>query len=233
MSTRLEELLDLSLPPVAIAFLPEAPAGLARVATGAPASCSYWRRAAHGESFYTEAADHLGCAVGAHTHGVPTNEEQKGQLMGLVQTMVGLEYLAMEEVPQIPHRTPPGDPAGFGVVAYAPLAAATFTPDVVLVRGDVRQLMLIAEAAQAAGVGSGAPTLGRPTCAVLPQALQSARASASFGCVGNRVYTGAGEGEGYFAIPGTALGAIEEKLAIVVRANGELKKFHEARNQPA
>ena len=224
MRSNLEELLDLKMAPVAIAFLPSAPAGLPRVARPAPASCGYWRRAADGESFYTEAADHVNCAVGAHTHGVPTTAEQKTELMELIKTMVGLEYLSMDEVPQIPHRTD-----AFGVVAYAPLHAATFAPDVVLVRGDVRQLMLLAEAAQAAGVGSGAPTLGRPTCCVLPQAMQSARASASFGCVGNRVYTGATEGEGYYAIPGAALAKIEEKLAVVARANIELRKFHEAR----
>ena len=95
----------------------------------------------------------------------------------------------------------------------------------VLVRGDVRQLMLLAEAAQAVGVGSGTPMMGPPTCAVLPQAQQTAHASASFGCVGNRVFTG----RGYYAIPGGALAAIEAKLENVVRANAELKKFHEAR----
>ena len=227
MNTRLEELLGLTFSPVAIGFLAEPPADLPRVTAAAPASCSYWRRAGAGEAFYTQASDHLGCAVGAHTHGVPTSSEQQDQLMQLIQTMVGLEYLSMAEVPQIPHRAVT---APFGVVAYAPLGAATFPPDLVLVRGAVRQLMLLAEAAQAAGVGSGAPTLGRPTCAVLPQALQSARASASFGCVGNRVYTGATEHEGYFAIPGAALPAIEAKLEVVSRANAALQKFHEARN---
>jgi uncharacterized protein (DUF169 family) len=226
MQSRLAELLDLSLPPIAIAFLPSPPPGLPRVGRPGAASCAYWSRAAAGEAFYTEAADHLGCAVGAHTHGVPTNDAQKAELMQLIQTMVGLEYLAMEEVPQIPHREAVEN---FGVVAYAPLAQATFAPALVLVRGDVRQLMLLAEAAQAAGVGSGAPTLGRPTCAVLPQAIQSMRAASSFGCVGNRVYTGATEGEGYYAIPGAALARIEEKLAVVARANQELRAFHEAR----
>ena len=226
MNTRLPELLDLSLPPIAIAFLASPPPGLARVTKPGAASCAYWRRAADGEAFYTEASDHLNCAVGAHTHGVPTTADQKEELMQLIHTMVGLEYLSMDEVPQIPHREAVPE---FGVVAYAPLAAATFAPDIVLVRGDIRQLMLLAEAAQAAGVGSGAPTLGRPTCAVLPQAIQSARAAASFGCVGNRVYTGASEHEGYYAIPGSALAAIEARLAIVVHANAELAKFHEAR----
>ncbi len=230
MKTRVEELLGLSLSPVAIGFLATPPEGLARVTKAAPASCSYWLRAANGESFYTEAADHLGCAVGAHTHGVPTTAEQQAELMQLIHTMVGLEYLSMTEVPQIPHRDAS---AAFGVIAYAPLGAATFAPDIVLVRGDVRQLMLVAEAAQAAGVGAGSPTLGRPTCAVLPQTQQTARAQASFGCVGNRVYTGTSEHEGYYAIPGSALAAIVEKLEVVARANAELKKFHEARSASA
>jgi uncharacterized protein (DUF169 family) len=138
--------------------------------------------------------------------------------------MVGLEYLAMEEVPSIPHRE-----GAFGVVVYAPLAKTPCPPDLVLVRGTVRQLMLLTEAAQAAGIGSGAPTMGRPTCAVLPQALQSGRTSSSFGCVGNRVYTGLGDGEGYFAIPGPRLAAVVEKLVTIVRANAELEKFHQQR----
>ena len=64
----------------------------------------------------------------------------------------------------------------------------------------------------------------------VPQAQQTARGSASFGCAGNRVYTGASETEGSYAIPGAALALIEAKLEVVTRANAELKKFHEARN---
>ena len=48
-------------------------------------------------------------------------------------------------------------------------------PDVVLVHGNARQLMLLAEAAQAAGVAGGGAAMGRPTCAVLPEAINSAR----------------------------------------------------------
>jgi len=144
--------------------------------------------------------------------------------MGVVETMVGLSYLKMQEVPQIPKRKTP-----LRVAVYAPLAAAPVPPDVVLVRGNARQLMLLAEAAQAADVAGTGPAMGRPTCAVLPEAINSSRTSASFGCVGNRVYTGAGENDAYFAIPGAQLGAVEEKLAVIVRANQELEKFHRAR----
>jgi hypothetical protein len=43
------------------------------------------------------------------------------------------------------------------------------------------------------------------------------------------VYTGAGDHEGYFAIPGDKLAAVEAKLEVMVRANDALEKFHQAR----
>jgi uncharacterized protein (DUF169 family) len=138
--------------------------------------------------------------------------------------MVGLSYLKLQEVPQIPRRKTP-----LRVAVYAPLAAAPVPPDVVLVRGNARQLMLLAEAAQAVGAAGTGATMGRPTCAVLPEAINSARTAASFGCVGNRVYTGAGENDAYFAIPASQLAPVEASLAVIVRANEELEKFHRAR----
>jgi uncharacterized protein (DUF169 family) len=138
--------------------------------------------------------------------------------------MADLSYIKMEEVPQIPTRTTP-----LQVAVYAPLSATPVPPDVVLVRGNARQLMLLAEASQAAGVAGGSATMGRPTCAVLPEAINSARTASSFGCVGNRVYTGAGESDAYFAIPGKQLAAVEESLAVIVRANEALEQFHRSR----
>jgi uncharacterized protein (DUF169 family) len=223
-ASRLEELLGLKSPPVAISFVAQPPADVPRVASREPAGCGYWRRAAAGEVFHTLADDHKSCPVGAHTHNVPLSPAEKEGLMALVQTMVGLEYLKMEEVPQIPTRKTP-----LSVAVYAPLHAAPAPPDVVLVRGTARQLMLLTEAAQAAGVSGTGPAMGRPTCAVVPEAINAARTSASFGCVGNRVYTGANDDEGYFAIPGAELQNVEAKLAVVVRANQELEKFHRAR----
>jgi uncharacterized protein (DUF169 family) len=222
--TSLAELLNLKTPPVAITFLDTPPAGVPHVAAVEPAGCGYWRRASEGQTFYTVAGDHKNCPVGAHTHNVPLSPAEKDGLMALVQTMVGLEYLKMEEVPEIPARRTP-----LKVAVYAPLAATPAPPDVVLVRGTARQLMLLAEAAQAAGVSGTGPAMGRPTCAIVPEAINAARTSASFGCVGNRVYTGASDDEGYFAIPGAQLHTVEEKLAVVVRANQELEKFHRAR----
>jgi uncharacterized protein (DUF169 family) len=174
--------------------------------------------------FYTVADDHKSCPVGAHTHNVPLSPAESEGLMSLVQTMVGLQYLTMEEVPQIPRRTTP-----LQVAVYAPLDTMPVPPDVVLVRGNARQLMLLAEAAQAAGVAGAGPTMGRPTCSVVPEAINAGRTSASFGCVGNRVYTGASDDEAYFAVPGSQLRQVEDRLAVIVDANRELERFHRAR----
>ena len=223
-ASSLTELLRLATPPVAITFVDAPPPGIPHVSAVEPAGCGYWRRAAAGEVFFTVADDHKNCPVGAHTHGVALSPEEQQELMGLVQTMVSLSYLKMEEVPHIPTRKTP-----LKVAVYAPLASAALTPDVVLVRGTANQLMLLAEAAQAAGVAGTEATLGRPTCAVVPQAINADRTAASFGCIGNRVYTGASDTEAYFAIPGPQLRAVEDSLAVIVRANQELEKFHRSR----
>ncbi len=222
--TSLTELLRLTSAPVAIAFVDAAPPSVPHVSAIEPAGCGYWRRAAAGEVFFTIADDHKGCPVGAHTHNVELSPAEQQELMGLVQSMIGLSYIRMEEVPQIPTRKTP-----LRVAVYAPLVATPVPPDVVLVRGNARQLMLLAEAAQAAGVAGSGGTMGRPTCAVLPEAINSTRTAASFGCIGNRVYTGADDAEAYFAIPGARLSAVEEHLSVIVRANQELEKFHQAR----
>jgi uncharacterized protein (DUF169 family) len=226
--TTLTKLLQLSSPPVAITFVDKAPEGVPHVTALEPAGCGYWRRAAEGEVFFTTADDHKSCPVGAHTHNVLLTPAEQEGLMGLVGTMVGLNYLKMEEVPRIPTRTTP-----MQLAVYAPLGSAPVDPDVVLVRGNARQLMLLSEAAQAAGVAGGSPAMGRPTCAVLPEAINSDRTAASFGCIGNRVYTGAGENDAYFAIPGEQLRTVEDSLAVIVRANEELEKFHRARAMQA
>ncbi len=222
--TKIQELLGLKVPAVAIAFRDTAPAGIPRVTTPAPAGCGYWKLAAEGQAFYTEGSDHFGCPVGAHTHGVELPPQVATELNGLVQTMVDMQYITMKEIPMIPHRQ-----ETFHVAVYAPLTQATFTPDVVLVRGTVKQLMLLAEATQAAGVPGGSATMGRPTCAVLPESLQSGHAATSFGCIGNRVYTGLGDDEGYYAIPGARVADVVGKLAVITEANRQLEAFHRSR----
>src|SRR5438445_6454965 len=141
-SETLQELLGLKMPPVAIAFREVAPANVPRIEASAPAGCGYWRLAAEGKVFYTEASDHYRCPVGAHTHGIDLPPETAKELEGLVQNMVDLGYITLDEVASLPRRE-----GKFGVAVYAPLEKASIDADIVVVRGTVMQLMLLAEAA--------------------------------------------------------------------------------------
>ena len=226
MAAKLSELLGLRVAPVAVAFRAAAPAGVGRVARAGPAGCAYWRWAAEGRVFYTEAADHYNCPVGSYTHGVTLPADRARELEGVVGTMVGLQYIRMEEVQTLPRRAEP-----FGVAVYAPLADAPVDPDVVLVRGTARQIMLVAEAARAAGIGHDGPALGRPACSMIPEAMRAARGNTSLGCIGNRVYTGLGDDELYFTVPGGRLDEVVLKLETIVHANRELEQYHEGRRQ--
>ena len=223
-ATQLQQLLELESPPIAITFRPEAPPGIARVNEVAPSGCTYWKLAAAGNVFYTEASDHYGCAIGSYTHGVELPPAQAKELQGMIETMVGLKYLKMEEVPGIPRREEP-----FGVAIFAPLAKAPVEPDVVIVRGNAKQMMLLAEAANAAGVTSTGGIMGRPTCAMIPAVMKSQQAAMSLGCIGNRVYNELSDGELYFSLSGPLLSNTTEVLESICSANSNLRSFHQTR----
>jgi uncharacterized protein (DUF169 family) len=224
-NTHVLDALKLEWRPVAIAFMAAPPPGLPRVERALPAGCAYWKHASEGRGFYTTAEDHYGCTVGAFTHNVTLPDEKNQELQSVVGTMVSLEYLSGDEVPSIPRRQTP-----MQIAAYAPLADATFAPDVVVFRGNARQLMLLSEAARSAGIFGGGDILGRPACAMIPHAGNTGGAVASFGCIGNRVYTGLADDEFYVTVPGAGLARTLERLAVILNANVQLKAFHEARN---
>jgi uncharacterized protein (DUF169 family) len=221
---RLCDLLGPGASAIAVAFVARPPAGVPHVGRSAPSGCTFWKLAADGEAFYTDPVDHGGCPVGAHTHGLPPGPDGGAGLMDMIKLMVGLDYLRESEVADIPSLS-----GGFRHAVYAPLAASPVPPDVVILRGSARQMMLAAEAARAAGMEGAAPVRERPTCAVIAQVVASGRAQPSFACIGNRVYTGLGEGEVYFAVPGGRVEDFVDRLAAVAAANRELEAFHRAR----
>jgi uncharacterized protein (DUF169 family) len=221
---QLQDLLELKWPPISITFRKEAPTGVQRISESAPSGCSYWKLAAEGQVFYTEAFDHYGCPIGAYTHGVSLPPAQGKELEEMIGTMVGLNYLKMEEVPSIPRREDP-----FGVAIYAPLTDTPFPPDVVIVRGNAKQMMLLAEAAHAAGVSGANDIMGRPTCAMVPQVLKTQRSAMSLGCIGNRVYNELSDEDFYTAIHASQVPSVIDRLDIVLQANRALEGFHRAR----
>ena len=218
---KLRDLLELELAPVAISFVATPPAGVQHVPKSGPSGCSYWKLAAEGNSFYTDAADHLNCTIGAYTHNVELPAEKGKELESMVGEMVKLKYIRSEEVPDIPRVNSP-----FQLAVYAPLADAPCNPDVVIVRGNARQTMLLTEAIKAADIDSDVMSMGRPTCAIIPAAMQSEHGVSSFGCIGNRIYTGLGDGELYFTIPGQKVSAVIEKLETIADANRQLATLH-------
>jgi uncharacterized protein (DUF169 family) len=223
----LKELLGLRWTPVAISFRKAPPPEVLRVEQAAPAGCQYWRLATEGAVFYTTASDHHGCVVGSHTHSVDLPPEKAHELRGMVAIMVQLQYIQMEEVPSIPRL-----PGAFGVAIYSPLDRTPCDPDVVLIRGNARQVMLVAEAARLAGIGHEGAAMGRPACAMIPAAIEASRGALSLGCIGNRVYTGLGDDELYYAIPGPKLPGFLDSLETILNANRELENFHQSRLNP-
>jgi uncharacterized protein (DUF169 family) len=211
-----QQTLGLASTPIAIGFLSAPPAGLAAWdGPAAPAGCAFWKQAMSGKAFYTQQADHYNCAVGSHTHAITLPAGRAKELEATVGFMVENGYLRMEEVPGIP--TLKSSPA---VVAYAPVDHAAFTPDAVLVAANPGQAMLLYEAALRAGAGQALTNvLGRPGCAALPLAIQSGTAALSFGCKGNRTFTGIDDSLMYFVVPGQAWTKVANALAETLKSN--------------
>jgi len=208
--------------PVAIAFADAPPEGIARIEGGEPASCGYWRLAAQGRSFHTVAGDHQNCPIGGYTLNV-LQMETMPQLMRTFSFMGDLGYLRVEEIPRV-LQLEEGPP----VVVYAPLGETPLPPSVVVALGTPGRVMMLAEAATRAGAISTLPLVGHPTCMALAAALAHG-AVASTGCIGNRLYTGIGEGEMYFVLRGSDLEAIVAEVDTILAANEELTAYHEER----
>ena len=211
--------------PVAITFMDAEPAGIKKFEGSEPSGCSFWRLAAEGRTFYTVPENHFNCAVGAYTHNIPLAPEREKETEQTLKMMFDLGYVRPEEVPKIPRLA-----KGPKAVIYSPLGEATATPDVVLFACKPAAAMLLQEAANRAGVGSGAPTLGRPTCMALPASIEHG-AMTSLGCVGNRVYTGLGEDEMYVVLRGKDVAKVAEALKMVQSANVALRQYAQGRRE--
>ena len=225
LEQKISEAVKIRKRPVAVAFLDATPAGVQRFEGTEPSGCSFWRLAAEGRVFYTVPENHFNCAVGAYTHNISLSPEREKETDQTLKMMFELGYVKPEEVPQIPRLSKA--PAA---IVYAPLGDAPVAPDVVLFACKPSSAMLLNEAANRAGVASGAPALGRPTCMALPALLQQG-AILSLGCMGNRVYTGLGEDEMYIVLRGRDLPAVADALGVITNANAALNDYATGRRQ--
>ena len=160
--------------------------------------------------------------MGAYTHNIPLPAEREAELGETIGFMVEQQYLREEEVPMIPvlQESP-------RYVAYSPVEAAVFAPDVVAVAAEPAQAMLLYEAALRSGAGGITPQIaGRPGCAVEALTMGSGQASMSLGCKGNRTFTGLPDREMYVSVPGAKWGAVVEALAEIVGSNEAMGAYY-------
>jgi uncharacterized protein (DUF169 family) len=213
LASRLHAALALTSPPLAISFRDSTdpdvvppfdqpmPEPLADGRTGrVPAGCVFWIHAAE-RTFSTFAEDHGNCSVGSLTHGFKTLDEVAGN--GDVAALVETGWVTMDVVPQIPVVTK--KPAA---VIYGPLAETPVDPDVVFLRLNAKQLMILSDAVP------GLRIEGKPQCHIVAIAKEQDEIAASVGCALSRVRTGMPATEMTCAIPAGKLG---EVLAAIER----------------
>ena len=210
LSAALSDALALNVPPIAITFVESAPDDVEAFDAPMPdplpdgrtgrvaAGCVFWMRGVE-RTFSTVAEDHGNCSVGSLTHGFKTLEEISGN--SDVAALVDSGWVSMDVVPEIPTvKEKPGS------VVYGPLGETPVDPDVVLLRVNGKQLMVLHDAI---------PTLrieGKPQCHIIAIAKEQGATAASVGCALSRVRTGMSAHEMTCAIPASALPEVLETI---------------------
>jgi uncharacterized protein (DUF169 family) len=219
----LASLLKLQTPPLAITFSTEAPPGVKPFDWPMPASmpdgrtgrvsagCVFWIEAA-ARTFTTEPQDHGNCSVGSLTHGLKTLDEVAGN--SDVAALLETGWVTMDAVPQIP--VVKERPA---FITYGPLAETPVNPDVVFLRLNPKQAMLLSDAI---------PELrfeGKPQCHIIPIAKENNQVAVSVGCMLSRVRTGMSNNELTCAIPAKRLREVIDRLKANAAADNAVAAY--------
>jgi uncharacterized protein (DUF169 family) len=224
LADEISSLLEVSTPPVAIAFVSAPPEGVAQTTNVSPSTCGFWRQAERGV-FYATAAQHFNCQVGAMVMGFDLPEQVMREIGGLVETMCGCAYLSPEEGDKIPSV---GSHAA-GVV-YGPLAEFPVAPAAVVLWLSPKQAMLYNEAAGGASwAATPSRVSGRPACATVPLAIQGQQPTLSFGCIGMRTFTEVADDRMLAVVPGEKLASFLDALRSTADANRAMLSFYESR----
>jgi uncharacterized protein (DUF169 family) len=216
--------LQLRVEPVAVCFTDKAPEGVPNSTQAAAAGCVFWERGAQG-AFVTSPKDHGNCAVGMHTHHMPlTTAAQQEDLNTCLKVFGDLGYVLPQEIAGIPVLK---DEAKY--VVYAPLASTPLPPSAVLLFANSRQSLAITEAVQQVEPGIP-PALGRPACAVIPQAVNTGKPAMSLGCCGARAYLNVLTDDfALWALPGGRIREYADRIKVLAQANQILTQFHTLR----
>jgi uncharacterized protein (DUF169 family) len=225
LADQLEQVLHLSVAPVAITFSEHAPSGVAPFAAPmsapaedgrsgrVPAGCVFWVRGAEA-TFSTAPEDHGNCSVGRVTHGLATLDDVAGN--DDVAALLGSGWVSEEAVGQIPYVTERP-----GAITYGPLRDTPdgVDPDVVLLRVNGRQMMVLSDALP------GLSIEGKPQCHIVALAKERRTPAASVGCALSRARTGMAPDEMTCALPAADLPAIVEAVTKTAAIDTTVAKY--------
>jgi uncharacterized protein (DUF169 family) len=223
MASELTSLLGLQAPPLAITFSNDAPGGVPRfeshvpepMADGrtgrVPAGCVFWMEAAN-KTFTTAPEDHGNCSVGSLTHGLKSIEEVAGNAD--VAAILEAGWVTLDVVPQIPVVK-----AKHNHITYGPLADTPVDPDVVFLRINARQAMILSDAVP------GLKFEGKPQCHIIPMAREHNAVAVSVGCMLSRVRTGMANTEMTCALPAARLAEIVGLLKQTAAADNAVAAY--------
>lgn len=216
----LRDSLQLSQPPIAICFTDSVPAGVTMFSGSVPAGCRFWQEAAKGV-FATQANQHDLCSIGIYTHNLEMTPGVETDLGDALKVFSDLGYVRPEDIPQIPVLKQKAR-----VIVYGPLADVPLAPDVVLLFATADQSLILSEASQQLENGLP-PAMGRPACAIVPQAFNTGRTALSLAAGGARAYLDVLTPDvALYAIPGAKIEAFAQRVAALANANGILTQFH-------
>lgn len=225
LATTLRESLDLLEPPIGVAFADALPAGVTPFQGRVAAGCRFWQEATT-RVFATSGADHDLCAIGTYTHNLAVTPAHESERAEALKVFADLGYVRAEDLPLIPVLK-----RRARHVVYGPLADLPLAPDVVLLFVRPDQTLILSEASQQIEAGLP-PAMGRPACAVVPQAANTGRTALSLGCCGARAYLdNFAPDTALYAVPGARLEAFTARVVALARANTVLTAFHKARRR--
>jgi uncharacterized protein (DUF169 family) len=231
LASEIHSLLGLQSPPLAITFSQDPPAGvsfyegatpepLTDGRTGkVPAGCVFWIEATKG-TFITQPEDHGNCSVGSLTHGLKTLEEVAGN--GDVAALLETGWVTMD---MVPHIATIKEKHNF--VTYGPLEETGVDPDVVFLRLNGKQVMILHDA------WPGIRFEGKPQCHIIAIAKEQNEPAVSVGCMLSRVRTNLPNSEMTCAIPAGKLADMVKALkttaladnAVAAYASNDAKRF--------
>jgi uncharacterized protein (DUF169 family) len=223
LADSLGKALHLSAPPIGISFTDAAPAGVKSFdepmsepasdgrAGRVPAGCVFWIRATE-QTFTTAPEDHGNCSVGSLTHGLASLEDIASNAdVAALADSGWVDAEAMRSIPVVARRP--------GAITYGPVADSATAPDVVLLRVNGRQMMVLADAIP------GLRIEGKPQCHIVAVAKESGEPAASVGCALSRARTGMRADEMTFALPGHRLAEVTAAVQRTAAIDSAVAKY--------